>query len=148
MQQGTANEFSQLGQQLRKLCEVLPSCRALDPAIQSAREEALADLYVTLQDVSGLFYQARSRATPGQPQPSSASVKALADYLFAHPDRCDETLRPLEGVEVDWATATVKGSTPRPIGQTVSSSVGNPTWPASTPTPASNDRLSRAGETS
>lgn len=146
MQQGTANEFSQLGQQLRKLCEVLPSCRALDPAVQSAREEALADLYVTLQDVSGLFYQARSRFTPGQPQPSSASVKALADYLFAHPDRCDETLRSLEGVEVDWATAAVKGATPRSTPQTASA-VANHSWHPPTPTPASNDRLSRTGET-
>lgn len=106
MEQRTANQMSQLGAQLRQLCGALPNCHALDPQLQTVREEALADLYVTLQDLSRLYYEARLQSrgqttsqssTPAKPSAAASSGRALADYLFAHPDRCDETLRSLGG---------------------------------------------------
>ena len=66
--QQTADDTSDLGAQLRQLCGALPSCQALDPQLNSVREEALADLYVTLQDVSSLYYEARLQPNPNQSQ--------------------------------------------------------------------------------
>lgn len=150
MEQRTANEMSDLGAQLRQLCGALPDCRALDPQLEGVREAALADLYVTLQDLTSLYYEARllSQAGPKASQSlraaaASSSGRALADYLFAHPDRCDETLRSLGGEFAVGEKADVfKKPTPKP---TLSDFTEVPVFKTSGSGGATNERLSRKG---
>jgi len=118
--------------------------------LEGVREAALADLYVTLQDLTSLYYEARllSQAGPKASQSlraaaASSSGRALADYLFAHPDRCDETLRSLGGEFAVGEKADVfKKPTPKP---TLSDFTEVPVFKASGSGGATNERLSRKG---
>lgn len=152
MEQRTANNVNQIGAQLRQLCSALPTCQALDPQLQGVREEALADLYITLQDLSSLYYEARLQSRGGAPVTSpqaarsaavSSSGRALADYLFAHPDRCDETLRSLGG---EFPSAEKQGVFKKPASKPEISDFANvPVFKTDLPNGSSNERLSRTG---